>query len=212
MLAEYGFIHGAKVARGAPMVSHLFFADDCFLFFSANQREASLIKYMLTEYRAASGQVVNFNKSSVSFSANVSEIDARQVCDILEVTATTNHGAYLGLPFSVGMRKNDVFTFIKDKVWNKLQGWKQKIISQAGKILLKTMAQVMSNYAMNNFLLPLDLCRELEIMMNSFWWGSKHNRGGGINWLRWDTLCKPKLVGGMGFKKLYYFNLAMLGK
>ena len=72
-----GFIHGAKVARGAPMVSHLFFIDDWFLFFNANQREASLIKHMLAEYGAASGQVVNFNKSLVSFSANVSEIDAR---------------------------------------------------------------------------------------------------------------------------------------
>ena len=49
-------------------------------------------------------------------------------------------------------------------------------------------------------------------MMNSFWWGSKRNGGGGINWLRQDTLCKPKSVGGMGFKKLHYFNLAMLGK
>ena len=32
-----GLIHGVKVARGAPMVSHLFFADDAFLFFRANQ-------------------------------------------------------------------------------------------------------------------------------------------------------------------------------
>ena len=28
-----GLIHGVKVAGGAPMVSHLFFADDSFLFF-----------------------------------------------------------------------------------------------------------------------------------------------------------------------------------
>ena len=77
MLAEYGFIHGAKVARGVPVVLHLFFANDCFLFFNANQREATLIKHMLAEYGAASGQVVNLKKSSFSFSANVSEIDAR---------------------------------------------------------------------------------------------------------------------------------------
>lgn len=78
--------------------------------------------------------------------------------------------------------------------------------------MLKTVSQAVPNYGMNIFLLPLDLCRELEIMMNSFWWGSKHNGGGGINWLCWDTLCKPKSIRGMGFKKLYYFNLAMLGK
>lgn len=84
---------------------------------------------MLVEYGVASGQVVNFNKSSVLFSANVSEPNARQIYDILEVTATTNRGVYLGLPSSVGRRKKDVFNFIKDKVWKKLQGWKQKILS-----------------------------------------------------------------------------------
>ena len=70
----------------------------------------------------------------------------------------------------------------------------------------------MPNYAMNVYLLPLDLCRELEIMMNSFWWGNKRNGGGGINWLRWDLLCKPKEFGGIGFKQLHTFNIAMLGK
>ena len=74
------------------------------------------------------------------------------------------------------------------------------------------MAQAMPNYAMNIFLLPLDICRELKIMMNSFYWGSMRNGGGGINWLRQDTLCKPKSVGGMGFKKLHHFNLANDGQ
>lgn len=71
-----GFIHSAKVARGTLVVSHLFFADYCFLFFNANQREACLIKHMLVKYGVASGQVVNFNKSSILFSANVSEANA----------------------------------------------------------------------------------------------------------------------------------------
>ncbi|XXG86094.1 hypothetical protein AAC387_Pa11g1057 [Persea americana] len=87
------------------------------------------------------------------------------------------------------------------------------MLSRAGKeILLKTVAQAMPNYAMNVYLLPLDLCRELEIMMNSFWWGNKPNGGGSINWLRWDLLCKPKEFGGIGFKQLHTFNIAMLGK
>lgn len=31
-----GNLHGVKVARNAPSISHLFFADDSFLFFRAN--------------------------------------------------------------------------------------------------------------------------------------------------------------------------------
>ena len=70
----------------------------------------------------------------------------------------------------------------------------------------------MPNFVMNIYLLPLELCKELEIMMNSFWYGNSRNHGGGINWIRWDALCKPKSAGRIGFKKLHAFNLAMLGK
>lgn len=39
-----GLIHGVKVARSAPTVSHLFFVDDCFLFFKATHNEARIMK------------------------------------------------------------------------------------------------------------------------------------------------------------------------
>lgn len=100
-----GLLHGVRIAKRAPTVSHLFFADDSFLFFRANNNEASLIKYLLAVYNQAFGQVVNFNQSSISFSANVLDSVARQVCDILAVNATTNHGAYLGLPSYIGRKK-----------------------------------------------------------------------------------------------------------
>ncbi|XP_024042737.1 uncharacterized protein LOC127899877 [Citrus sinensis] len=133
---------------------------------------------------------VNYAKSSISFSMNVKEDIVQQICSILGVTATSNHGPYLGLPSHIGRKRSDVFHFVKETVWKKLQGWSMKYLSRAGKeILLKTVAQAVPNFLINIYLLPLELCKELEIMMNSFWW-----------------------AGGIGFKKLRAFNLAMLGK
>ena len=87
------------------------------------------------------------------------------------------------------------------------------MLSKAGKeVLLKAVAQAIPNYAIQVFLLPLDFCRELETMMNSFWWGSGGNGKAGIRWMKWEMLCKPKTYGGIGFKNLYNFNVAMLGK
>ena len=117
-----GLMHGVQVARGALIVTYLFFVDDCFLFFKANAQEAQIIKQSLAIYGAASGQVVNYNKSSISFSAHVSAAATQQVCDILEVAVTSNHGSYLGLPSSIGRNKNEAFRFIRDKVWRRLQG------------------------------------------------------------------------------------------
>ena len=78
-------------------------------------------------------------------------------------------------------------------------------------ILLKTVAQAIPNYAMQVYLLPLDLCKELETMMNSFWWGSRREGRCGIRWMKWNLLCKPKTTGGIGLKNLHNFNVAMLG-
>ena len=173
------------MARSAPAVSHLFFADDCFLFFKANHTEARITKSLLAVYGAASGQRVNYNKFMISFSANMDEASIRQVCGILEVSATSTHGTYLGLPSLIRRKKRDVFSFIKERVWLRIQGWNQKLLSRAGKeIMLKTVAQAIPNYAMNIYLLPLDLCKELEVMMNSFWWGNNRQGGRGIRWLR----------------------------
>jgi len=49
-------------------------------------------------------------------------------------------------------------------------------------------------------------------MINAFWWGNGGNNNRGIHWLSWDKLTVHKKFGGMGFKDLTAFNLAMLGK
>ena len=53
---------------------------------------------------------------------------------------------------------------------------------------------------------------KLERMMNAFWWGSKRYGSGGITWMKWGRLCKPKAYGGIGFKNFHKFNVAMLGR
>lgn len=37
---ENDIIHGCKISRTAPVITHLFFADDSFMFFRANTDEA----------------------------------------------------------------------------------------------------------------------------------------------------------------------------
>lgn len=63
-----GKLHGIAVNRGAPLISHLFFADDCILFARANLREAACLKSIFQTYESLSGQKINIAKSAVSFS------------------------------------------------------------------------------------------------------------------------------------------------
>lgn len=86
------------------------------------------------------------------------------------------------------------------------------MLSKAVKVLLlKTAAQVVPNFWMSMLLIPMEICDSIEKKMNAFWWGNgERNRG--IRWMSWDRLCSVKEDGGLGFKKLRQFNVAMLAK
>ena len=122
------------------------------------------------------------------------------------------HEKYLGLPSLVGRKKRNTFNEIKEKFSKKLTGWKEKMLSKVGKeVLIKAVAQAIPTYTMSCFKLPDALCDELTSMIRNFWWGQKEEEKK-IAWLSWEKLCEPKSNGGMGFRQLKQFNLALLAK
>jgi hypothetical protein len=64
---------------------------------------------------------------------------------------------------------------------------------------------------MSCFKLPTALCTEIYSMANRFWWGQKGNERK-IHWLSKKKLSKPKGEGGMGFRDLHLFNMALLAR
>ena len=48
-------------------------------------------------------------------------------------------------------------------------------------------------------------------MMSRFWWGHKENDKK-VAWMNWGWLGRQKERGGMGFRDLECFNLALLAK
>jgi len=57
-------------------------------------------------------------------------------------------------------------------VWKKLQGWKEKLLSQARReVLIKSVIQAIPAYTMSCFKLPKGLIKELEVLIRKFWWG-----------------------------------------
>ncbi|GAU30093.1 hypothetical protein TSUD_38890 [Trifolium subterraneum] len=113
----------------------------------------------------------------------------------------------------IGRRKKDICSFIKDRVWKKINSWSSKSLSKAGrKVLIKSVLQSIPTYFMSIFTIPSSLCDEIEKMMNSFWWGQSGARNKGIHWMSWERLSMHKNDGGMDFKSLHAFNLAILGK
>ncbi|XP_026396445.1 uncharacterized protein LOC113291087 [Papaver somniferum] len=61
---QNGSIEGIKIAPRDPSISHLFFADDCLLFTTADLYNVNNLLQIIDSFGNASGQLLNFNKSS----------------------------------------------------------------------------------------------------------------------------------------------------
>jgi hypothetical protein len=113
---------------------------------------------------------------------------------------------------SIGKSRKRAFGYIKGKLWARIQGWQEKLISKAGKeILVKVVAQAIPTYAMSCFDLTKGLCDELSTIIGRYWWSQQDNIHK-IHWLSWEKLTRSKKKGGLGFRDLYLFNQAMLAR
>jgi len=62
--------------------------------------------------------------------------------------------------------------YIKERVWSKFQGWKEKLLLQVGReILLKAVVQAIPTFSISCFKLPVGLCNEIESLIRKFCWG-----------------------------------------
>ena len=72
----------------------------------------------------------------------------------------------------MGNSKKRAFQGIIDKVLSRIEGWRAKTLSQAGRlVLIKSIAAALPSYAMGSFLLPNSFCSELDRIFKNFWWG-----------------------------------------
>ncbi|XP_074277216.1 uncharacterized protein LOC141600859 [Silene latifolia] len=126
VLRRMGFDAG-WVGRVMECVSSVSFAV------MANEAESIKVKEILKTYEEASGQMVNFNKTTVSFSRGMRGARRNQVAAWLGVRAVMEQNRYLGLPTVVGHSRNVVSKVVREKLSVKLQGWKRMLLSKAGR-------------------------------------------------------------------------------
>ncbi|XP_021719426.1 uncharacterized protein LOC110687116 [Chenopodium quinoa] len=116
-----GQLHGVKVTHLTLPISLLFFADDSVIFSKANVEEVNSIRDILHTYEIASGQMVNFGKTTVSFNKGVADKRRVELASLLGVEVVDVHDKYLGLHTVVGRSKRVLTKGIRDKLWSRIQ-------------------------------------------------------------------------------------------
>lgn len=132
--------------------------------------------------------------------------------DILDIRTEARNEKYLGLPVYMGKSISKTFAYLMDRVWKRIHGWKEKMLSKAGKeILIKAIAEAIPTYAMSCFDLTKTLCDDICSMICRYWWSQQDNEHK-MHWLSRETLCKRKKKGGLRYRDLHLFNFAMLAR
>ena len=84
---------------------------------------------ILDLYEKAFGQQINRGKTTIFYSKAISVERKVELSNFLGVPKVKEYEKYLGLPVVVGRNKRASLNYIKERVWNKLQGWKEQLLS-----------------------------------------------------------------------------------
>lgn len=142
-------------------ISHMCFADNLILVTEASLGQVECIMNILRIFWDCAGQKINLDKSQVFFSQNVSNDQA----EIL------SH--YLGALMIHQRLSKNYFSFLLDKMRKKLNGWKAKSLSFAGRVTLAQSSLLsIPGYVFQTSQIPVSVCLEAKKICRDFIWGS----------------------------------------
>ena len=85
-----------------------------------------------------------------------------EICEALHIDTEALSDKYLGLPALVGAERSDCFEHLIEKIIQRINGWKEKLLFIGGKEnLLKAVARAISVYSMSVFLIPKGVCKKM---------------------------------------------------
>lgn len=100
------------------------------------------------------------------------EEDIEALAQDLQVNLVRNPSKKLGINFKLRVKRVVDFQFLVDRMQSKLQGWKAKLLSQAGRtsFILSTL-QSMPLYTFSFFKVPETVCNKMGALSKDFLWG-----------------------------------------
>ncbi|GJZ33072.1 RNA-directed DNA polymerase, eukaryota, reverse transcriptase zinc-binding domain protein [Tanacetum coccineum] len=180
---EFKYHHGCKNLK----ITHLCFADDLLVFCHGDIKSVSTIKEALEEFSNYSGLKANMSKSTLPV-------------------------RYLGVPLITKKISATDCKPLIDNVKSRVMDWRNKALSYSGRLqLIASVLSSMQVYWASVFLLPKNVIYDINKLLKGFLWCQGELTKGKAK-VSWDSICKPKELGGLGIKDLKLWNEVLLVK
>ncbi|KAJ1686499.1 hypothetical protein LUZ63_017889 [Rhynchospora breviuscula] len=186
------------------------YADDTLVFSSAEGHTLRALHLTLQLFQNVSGLTVNATKSSF-IPSNISDEACNLIVQLFQFQQADFPLHYLGLPLTVARPGRDCFQPLLDKIERKLAGWKGRLLSRSGRlVLVSSVLSSIPSYAMSSFFLPNWLVDAIDKARKRFLWGTDTSGRQKIHLIAWNRICLPKSHGGLGLLDFKLHNRALL--
>ncbi|CAJ2647958.1 unnamed protein product [Trifolium pratense] len=119
---------------------------------------------------------------------------------------------YSGLPVGANPRRARTWEPLLEALRQRLGVWGNKYVSLGGRIvLLNAVLNAIPIFYLSFIKIPVLVWKKVRRIQREFLWGSKGGRNR-ISWVKWDTVCKPKKLGGLGVRDIRAVNISLLAK
>ena len=208
---EAGQIEGVIPHLVQDGLSILQYADDTVIFMSHDVEKAVNMKLILSTFEQLSGLKINFHKSEIFCfgKAKEHEVFYSQLfgCGVGKFPFR-----YLGLPMHTRKLSNKDWRSIENRIENKLSGWKGKMLSLGGcLVLINSVLSGLPMFMMSFFELPKGVLEKIDCFRSRFYWQSDHHKRK-YRLAKWEIMCQPKIQGGLGIHNLDLQNKCLMSK
>ena len=204
-------IRGVTVTQNVPNITHQQYADDTILPGESSWKEALNYKSIIDNYMNASGQKVNVAKSEIFF-LNTEEKLENQICSIMGYKKGSFPCKYLGIDLEKCSKSSKVWHNTLNKLEAKIGNWKDKWLTKAGKsVKIRSVLSAVPTYPLSCLPLSKNLLHKFEAKLRDFLWNDCEESKK-LALVKWDKICKPKELGGLGIKNLAWQNAALGAK
>jgi hypothetical protein len=204
-----GNLTGVKVSR-IIKVLHLIFVDDVLIMSKASLDEWKVIKTLLELFCCASGLKVSPQKSTFHFSGIHGEsLEQFRTLFSYNFVELSVGFCYLGYYLKAEKTTFEDWRWLIIKFEHRIKQWCNRWLTLGGRYTLaKSVLETQSVYWMALAVVPVSVLSKIRKLIFDFLW-SGGGKTHGIHLCSWETLAKPKHLGGWGLQNLFLFNRAL---